>query len=397
MTQRVLRVFLDATENARRGNNPLDGRKPEVRSKKTGLITAAAIAVAGGTGTAALGIVGGAPVQRAAPSWMGSLQGADGDHRCGAALVSSTWVVTARHCLGGDLAQVRLGSLDHSAGGEVVGIADALTDPNGTDVALLRLSTTATSTPVTIASSSPAPGTGITLLGWGQTAPQPGSSDLSPFLKELQTQVLPDSTCNQQGHRLDDGTELCVESAPDQTACYGDSGGPAVADGALVGITSRGSWTCGDSHTVYEDLTALRGWITNITGATSGEPSEGRDSARKGSPEQDPWTPAVTPSVASATNTPVPDVTALGGLHIQDDWWLQSTPTGGPIGVVRNGEVVTVDCQAIGPPLAARGHGNSRIWDHIPGRGFVSDLAVAETRYQKRDPRIPHCPADTPR
>lgn len=364
-----------------------------MRSKKTGLITAAAIAVAGGTGTAALGIVGGASVQRA-PSWMGSLRGADGGHRCGAALISSTWVVTAKHCLGGDLSQVRLGSLDHSAGGEVVGIADALTDPNGTDVALLRLSTAVTRSPVTIASSSPAPGTGITLFGWGQTTPQPGGSDLSPFLKELQTQVLSDSTCNQQGHRLDEGTELCIESTPDQTACYGDSGGPAVVDGMLVGITSRGSWTCGDAHTVYEDLTPLRAWIAQTTGATSGEPSEGQDPARRGSPEQDPWTPAATPSATSATDTLIPDVKALGNLHIQGDWWLQSTPTGSPIGVVRNGEVVTVDCQAIGPRIAVNGRGSSRIWDHITGRGFVSDLAVAETRDQKRDPRIPSCPED---
>lgn len=360
-----------------------------MRSKRTGLIAAAAIVVATGTASAALGIVGGTTVQRA-PSWMGSLQVARGSHVCGGALVSSTWAVTAKHCLEADLAQVRFGSLDHSAGGELVRVRTAVTAPSGADVALLQLSTAVAGTPVTVASSSPGPGTAVTLYGWGQTTSSPGTSPASMFLKELQTQVDVDSACGWRG--FDGAAELCIQSTRDQTACYGDSGGPAVVDGMLVGVTSRGSRTCGDANTVYEDLTPLRAWIQQVTGARSGAASGGQQGPTgTATPEPPAATspPAMPP--APSVNGPSPAGTGVSGLHIRGSWRLRAAPVGRTVGIARNGEVVTVDCQATGPRVAIPGLGSSRIWDHIAGRGFVTDLAVVETPYQKPDPRIPTC------
>jgi Cutinase len=87
---------------------------------------------------------------------------------------------------------------------------------------------------------------------------------------------------------------------------------------------------------------------------------------------------------------------ALDGLHINGTWNVRNTPTDSPNGTVSSGQVVTVDCQADGPSVTVAGFGTSAIWDHIPGRGYVSDLAVVETAYARHDPRIPRCGAPAP-
>ncbi|HET9658424.1 MAG TPA: trypsin-like serine protease [Kineosporiaceae bacterium] len=399
-----------------------------MRSKKAGLITAVAVTVAAGTATAALGIVGGARVQQA-PSWVGSLQTLSGEHECGAALVSPTWAVTAKHCLGVPLGQARFGSPDYAAGGQLVAISGSVKAPGSADVALVRLARPVTLTPAAIAPATPAAGAGVTLLGWGQTAPQPGATDASPFLKQLQTQVLPGSSCRGAGRAPKGVAELCIRSSPRQTACYGDSGGPAVVDGLLVGVTSRGSENCGDVNTVYEDVTALQSWIAQTTGAAQGgtgftppAPPVTTNPTPSAPPVTTDPTPPTTPATstatattdpalpspqdlagstatASATGSPEsPNPTAslpggLSGLHIQGNWRLRSAPNGPTTGIVRDGDVITVDCQVTGRLTGAADFGDSRIWDHIPGRGFITDLAVAETQYQQRDPRLQTCPA----
>jgi hypothetical protein len=358
-----------------------------MRSTKPVLILAMAVVTAAASATAALGIVGGITVQQA-PPWVGSLQVAGGGHECGAALVSSGWAVTAKHCLEVNLTQARFGSLDYRTGGQLVGIAGAVTDPTGNDVALLRLASTVTGTPVTIASSSPTPGTGVTLLGWGQTAPQPGASPASPLLQQLQTQVLPASACSQQEQGFNPDGELCIGSTPTQTACYGDSGGPAVVNGALVGVTSRGSRICGNANSTYENVTALRAWILQTAGASAGGDGQGQGQPSAAPAAQPP--PATAPA-PSTTATPVPTAPTLDGLHIMGNWRVRATPGGTPSGVVHDGEVVTVDCQATGPQLRVAGLGTSAIWDHLPDRGFVTNLAVIELQGQAPDPRLPAC------
>ena len=59
-----------------------------MRVKKLLVMLVSAAALAAGTGTAAMAIVGGSPAQQA-PSWIGSLQLSGGRHECGASLVSS--------------------------------------------------------------------------------------------------------------------------------------------------------------------------------------------------------------------------------------------------------------------------------------------------------------------
>jgi len=224
-------------------------------------------------------------------SFMGSLQ-SNGNHGCGASLVQAQWMVTAAHCvtdqqgrqLPASQFRARVGSTSTSSGGTLAAVSQVVRHPSYTgqvgpgDIAMLRLSSAVPGAPVTINDSSPAAQTATRLIGFGQTCPQQGCGGASPTLKQLDTRINPDSLCAQG---FNASSELCVYSTTSQTACYGDSGGPAVVqvDGAwrLVGATSRAgqnSGTCGTGNaTIYTDVTAYRQWVeSTIGGGGPGEP-----------------------------------------------------------------------------------------------------------------------------
>ncbi len=223
-------------------------------------------------------IVGGSVVSTPQP-WVAAVL-YNGRQGCGGSLIAPQWVVTAAHCVSG-ASQVRLGSLNSGSGGQVVGIAQAYIHPGysnnvggGNDIALLRLQTAVSGiTPITIG-TAPASGNAIRLLGWGQTTPQQGAGTASPVLKQLDTQVLATSNCT--GYRTGD---ICIRGTTSQTACYGDSGGPALVGGLLVGATSRaggGGSTCGTSNVLYTSVVYFKSWIQQYVTLGGGNPPTGQ-------------------------------------------------------------------------------------------------------------------------
>jgi secreted trypsin-like serine protease len=82
------------------------------------------------------------------------------------------------------------------------------------------------------------PGTNATVLGWGRTGEE---APASPTLRSVVVPVIADAECGRESSGFNANSMVCA-GYPDggRDACAGDSGGPMVVDGRLVGIVSFG-------------------------------------------------------------------------------------------------------------------------------------------------------------
>lgn len=105
-------------------------------------------------------------------------------------------------------------------------------------IALLRLSSQVSNTPVPITGATPAGNSATRLLGRGQTCPQRGCSSSAPrYLRQLDTKVLPDSACSgpprgsvSLWHRGPPGRARAWSCADSRaTRCSGDISSPCTA------------------------------------------------------------------------------------------------------------------------------------------------------------------------
>ncbi|MFI1169497.1 S1 family peptidase [Streptomyces sp. NPDC020801] len=198
----------------------------------------------------AMGVVGGSETEN--PGWVVAL---DGDSFCTGSLVSSSWVVTAKHCMN-SVSQARIGSDSHGDGGTTRDIVQQVAGQG--DVALMKLSEPVDNTPIEIADSTPDPGQSGTAYGWGATC---GTSDcpLSTQLKKLSTTVASSASCGGED------PFLCIDVTENNTTCYGDSGGPFVVGGRLVGADSSGGEdVCGIGGEAFGDVAAQKSSILDI-------------------------------------------------------------------------------------------------------------------------------------
>jgi secreted trypsin-like serine protease len=86
--------------------------------------------------------------------------------------------------------------------------------------------------------ASYAPGTEATVLGWGRTAE---GANPSPALRQVQVPIETDAECARSVPEYRPGAMVCAGyPRGGKDACEGDSGGPMVVGGRLVGVVSYG-------------------------------------------------------------------------------------------------------------------------------------------------------------
>jgi secreted trypsin-like serine protease len=231
------------------------GRSPGVRIRivvaslataLTGILAAPAAANAAPTGPDY--IIGGSTVSSA--PWAAAVL-SNGSFTCSGTIISANYVLTARHCISGTMS-VRVGSVNRSSGG-VTRTVSSTTTRN--DLALMRLSSSVSTTYMPLSSAYPPVGSTNSLYGWGMTCYS--GCDASPVLKTANVQVTSTNGTDAYGGRA------IASTAINGNAWRGDSGGPQVYNGAQVGVASTAD---GQSRQYYGSVAYNRAWITSVAG-----------------------------------------------------------------------------------------------------------------------------------
>ncbi|GLZ38019.1 trypsin-like serine protease [Actinokineospora sp. NBRC 105648] len=206
---------------------------------------------------------------------------------CTASVVGKRKIITAAHCMidaVGDKSYIYGDDDLNSPGDETfrTKVASFKTHPNytgnggwktGWDVAVV---TTADDLPVPEAqwakvagsgdTALSAPGKSALSLGYGKTSSSGGSGEL----RKTTLPINDPSGCNVFDIKVNGDLMVCSGYNDGRTAnCSGDSGGPLIVDGVIIGVSSWGSSKC-DRYSIFGRLTnAMGDWAkTEIGGGT---------------------------------------------------------------------------------------------------------------------------------
>jgi secreted trypsin-like serine protease len=242
-------------------------------------------------------IIGGAPASITTFPWLAAIQGEEpggGFFGCTGTVVAPKVILTAGHCVenletstiypgSGYAVATGIADLDQLQRQNVSLVSRAVLYPGFSpatlrgDAGLLVLATPVAAPALPLASTADstllAPGTSITIAGWGLTAGN--AKDTPSVLQSASTVVQPSELCKQRSARYysfySSAGQFCADDPPDYAVgtCHGDSGGPAIAsrpDGSLVevGITSLGGPGCRTSlPNVFTRVDQISPWVAS--------------------------------------------------------------------------------------------------------------------------------------
>jgi secreted trypsin-like serine protease len=193
-------------------------------------------------------IIGGGTVSSA--PWAAAVF-SNGSFTCSGTIISANYVLTARHCVSGTMS-VRVGSVNRGSGGVTRTVASTSTRY---DLALMRLSSSVSTSYMPLSSAYPPVGSTNSIYGWGMTCYS--GCDASAVLKTATVQVTSTNQTDAYGGRAIGSTRI------NGNAWRGDSGGPQVYNGAQVGVASTAN---GTTAQYYGSVAYNRAWITQTAG-----------------------------------------------------------------------------------------------------------------------------------
>ncbi|KAM3595574.1 uncharacterized protein V6R79_025519 [Siganus canaliculatus] len=244
------------------------------------------------------GILGGREAAAHSRPYMASIQLPEGEnmkHECGGFVIADQWVMTAVHCMpaGPNGRKVVLGAHSLSEPEDTKQTFDILELYNhpdfsaenyNNDIALIKLdrpfnASDAVRAVEYLRTGGTNPGTGeeVVTAGWGSTDNLETRPDK---LKEVEIEIVSWRRCGRSdyfgkkftrnmmcAHKL--CPTPCHLAHKTEDSCDGDSGGPLLYNGVVVGITSNGGKKCGQVRKpgIYTVISHYTEWIDGVMAA----------------------------------------------------------------------------------------------------------------------------------
>lgn len=211
-----------------------------------------------------LDIVGGSPTYQ---SWYGRLEVAR-SFRCGSSLIAKRYAITAKHCIPSEdmrgRIKLKFGSYDSSDkenGGkpfDLVKVQKVFLHPKY-DLAILKLERPARFSPVRFSVGDVPDGAFVRAIGHGAVGWKKPTSDKLLTVKLIH--VKDAGIYNRKDHLIYAGRSVGKD------ICHGDSGGPLIHNGALVGVAFWTGSQCGNYDSYKRPSAFTRPdirWINSI-------------------------------------------------------------------------------------------------------------------------------------